>query len=124
MKGSLAIAVMLLYFDAGLFAQQPETRTYAAHVIDRSNTDPIPFAKVQLEGSPVYALTNEVGFFALELSPSRSNEKRFLVINYVGYQPMRFPIPRRVTRGVRTVKLRRVKFDLSDPPVIRNGRDR
>ena len=118
----MLMVAFLLCAVAGLRAQQEGVRTFSACVVDRTNGELLPYVKVQLEGSAISALTDENGVFRLEL-PVMSTGKRFhLTITYVGYQPLRFRVHRSEKRRVRTIKLRRIKFDLGDPPVIRYGK--
>ena len=46
-----------------------------------------------------------------------------LTINNVGYRPMCFRVRGSDKTRLLTIKLRRIKFDLGDPPVIRYGKE-
>lgn len=98
-------------------------RTFSACVVDRTNGELLPFVTVQLEGFAISALTDENGVFRLDLPLMNTGERRYLTFTYFGYQPLRFRVPRSGKGRPRTIKLRRVKFDLGDPPVIRYGKD-
>ena len=114
------VAVLLVICScAGLFAQEQDSRTFSARVVDRTSKEPVLFATVQLEGSALSTLTDEDGVFSLEVPVGRPSEKSYLTINYVGYHPMRFRVHGSVKKRLRTIKLRRVNFNLGDPPVIR-----
>jgi hypothetical protein len=119
----LVVAILMTCWSADLLAQEQGSRTFSARVVDRTNKEPVLFATVQLEGSALSTLTDEDGVFSLEFPVGRPSENSFMTINYVGYDPMRFRVHGSVKKRLRTIKLRRVKFDLGDPPVIRYGKD-
>ena len=123
MKVHVLTVVLLLCAGAGLRAQEEGVRTFSARVVDRTNDERLPFVSVQLEGSTLSAVTDENGVFSLDLPIMNTGERCHLTFTYVGYQPLRFRVPRSDKGRPRTIKLRRVKFDLGDPPVIRYGKD-
>ncbi|MBL8001010.1 MAG: carboxypeptidase-like regulatory domain-containing protein [Flavobacteriales bacterium] len=114
MKVVLLAITLVLGAGTGLHAQERALRTISASVVDRTNKEPILFATVKLEGSELSALTDECGLFTLCIPSDLPGGKHYLTINYVGYQPMRYRVPRSVKGRVLSIKLQRIKFDLGD----------
>ncbi len=123
MKVHVLTLGLLLCSGAGLRAQDEGVRTFSARIVDRTNDELLPFVQVQLEGSTISALTDESGVVSLDIPVNNTGERCYLTITYVGYEPLRFRVPRWNKGRLRTIELRRVKFDMRDPPVIRYGRD-
>lgn len=123
MKAQLLAIAILFCTGVHLHAQELVSRTFPARVIDRTNKEPVPFAIVQLEGSTISALTDENGVVSLDLPVNNTGERCYLTITYVGYEPLRFRVPRSNKGRLRTIELRRVKFDMRDPPVIGYSKD-
>jgi hypothetical protein len=114
---------LLLFSAAGLRAHEEGARTFSARVVDRTNGELLPYVTVQLDGSSISALTDGNGLFRLDVPVMDTGERRYLTLTYTGYQPLRFRVPRSGKGRLRTIKLRRIKFDFGDPPVIRYGKD-
>jgi hypothetical protein len=123
MKVHVLTIAIALSSGTGMRAQEPGVRTFNAQAVDRTNHDPIPFATVCVEGTTITTLTDMDGLLTLELPVQEAGEQCYLTIKYIGYQPLRFRVPRADKGRLRIIELRRVKFDLEDPPVIRYGKD-
>jgi hypothetical protein len=123
MKFHVISMALVLFSVTGLRAQEKGVRTFSVRIVDRTNDELLPFVEVQLEGSTISALTDENGVVSLDIPVNHTGERCYLTITYVGYEPLRYRVPRSNKGRLRTIELRRVKFDMRDPPVIRYSKD-
>lgn len=123
MKVHVFCIALLLFSAAGLRAQEEGVRTFSARVVDRTNGELLPYVTVQLDGSSKSVLTDGKGLFRIDVPVMVTGERCYLTLTYTGYQTLRFRVPRSEKVRLRTIKLRRIKFDFGDPPVIRYGKD-
>lgn len=123
MKVHVLTIAIALSSGTGIQAQEPGVRTFNAQVIDRTNNDPITFATVCVEGTTITTLTDMDGLITLELPVREAGERCYLTINYIGYQPLRFRVPRSHKGLPATIKLNQTKFDLRSIEQVRWGKD-
>jgi hypothetical protein len=119
MKVPVLTLALLLSIGNGLRAQEDSVRTFSARIVDRANAEPIPFARVQLEGTAQITVTELDGSFTLKLPVGLRGARCYLRVNYIGYEPVRYRVPRSDKSRVRSIRLRQARFHLGEPPVLR-----
>lgn len=119
MNSGLVVGAFLIFASVRLVAQSTSMFNLSARVIDRSNEEPIPFAKVEVEGTAYSTITDTSGSFLLSIPESRMTEHRYMVIEYLGFETFRYRLRPSDMRDHRSFRLRPRQMQ-SDPLIYRS----
>jgi thioredoxin-related protein len=84
-------------------------------LVDRSNSDPLMFVRVEVQGTPYFAVADSTGCFSLVVPEALLSNQQVLLVDYVGYETFTRIIRRRDLKRVPTYRIKRRKFETGIP---------
>lgn len=110
---------MLLFASAGHGQTHACTWTIQGCLVDRTNNDPLLFAKVIVAGTNDTTVADTNGCFNYDLLQDPRKARLELQVSYVGYELYNCRIRQKDLGRGRTHRIKRYKFDHRNPPVQR-----
>jgi CarboxypepD_reg-like domain len=107
-----ALTVALITLVAFSVRGQASERTWFVKgcLVDRTNDEPLMFAKVCVQGSSDTTVTDAQGFFSLSLHADPVQGRRYLLVEYLGFERYLTRIKSKDLERVRVHRVKRKKF--------------
>lgn len=111
MRFTVLVMSVLTLFTSAVRGQSSEpTWVVKGCLVDRTNDDPLMYAKVSALGTTDTTVTDAVGCFALSLHFDPSKECHYILVEYNGFERYAARIKRKDLNRVRVHRIKPRKF--------------